>query len=294
METHTAPHIWSQYNVVLVTIDSCRFDTLSRAHTPNIDRIAHIRKAETFGLFTLPAHMSIFCGYPPNVVEAPLEDYYSRERFQIWRLARGKWKNPSTYGLLLAGATLIEGYRRLGYYALGVGGVRWFLSPLLTNHFDEFCYWGPNDYLDFFRDRTLNEFALEHVTEIVDKLRVHKRWLLFVNCIETHAPYDTGIVPLPRDVRTIIDAARPLWAGKTPPSDLPVSLQDFSVLHEYQVRAAEVVDSRLGQLFRSLSPPYIVYICGDHGECFGEDQKWGHGFHHQRVIDVPVAVGFAE
>jgi hypothetical protein len=197
--------------------------------------------------------------------------------------------------MLLSGQTVIEGFRRLGYYALGAGGVRWFLSPLLTSHFDEFLFWGPNDYDQFFRPREPDEFALQHIDIIAERLSGRSRWFLFINCLETHVPYDTGEIPLPALVHDIILRAKPIWAGKSSHRrESNINLQELQILQQYQIRACEAVDARIGKLLKVLPRPFIAYICGDHGECFGEDGKWGHGFPHEQVIDVPVAIGFQE
>jgi arylsulfatase A-like enzyme len=42
----------------------------------------------------------------------------------------------------------------------------------------------------------------------------------------------------------------------------------------------------------SVGRPTLVVICGDHGECFGEDEHWGHGFYHPKVMEVPMIIHF--
>lgn len=58
----------------------------------------------------------------------------------------------------------------------------------------------------------------------------------------------------------------------------------------HQVEAAEFLDSRLPRLFSTLPQDTIVILCGDHGDCFGEDGYWGHGFNHPAVLEVPLAI----
>jgi hypothetical protein len=103
-------------NVVLVTIDSCRADTFERASTPFLRSLGPVLKAETYGTFTLPAHMAFLAGYLPKVVNGPVVDYYSRGGRQLWRLAGSRKKAVDKVGLLLEGSTIVEGYRRRGYY----------------------------------------------------------------------------------------------------------------------------------------------------------------------------------
>jgi arylsulfatase A-like enzyme len=33
-----------------------------------------------------------------------------------------------------------------------------------------------------------------------------------------------------------------------------------------------------------------VVMCGDHGDCFGEEGLYGHGFYHPKVMQVPMAI----
>jgi arylsulfatase A-like enzyme len=279
-------------NVLIVTLDSCRFDSLCYAKTPNLDQLGHKRKAVAFGTFTLPAHMALFSGYIPNVIELPHEDLYSRERLQLWRLTRAKQKAHDTYRLLLAGDTITEGFRNRGYKVVGAGGVRWFLTKTLTELFDEFHFWGPRDYSNWFIERQAADFALNHVEELAAAVSNAPRWCLFVNALETHAPYNNGVDPPDPKVRAIIEKAAPIWAGKVQHKlNVTVTEAEFKTLHRAQIRAAEVADARIGRLLQVLPKPITVVVCGDHGECFGEQGRWGHGFPDDMILNVPLVVG---
>jgi hypothetical protein len=59
---------------------------------------------------------------------------------------------------------------------------------------------------------------------------------------------------------------------------------------EHQMRAAEFLDRRLPRLFSRFPKETIVVLCGDHGDCFGEDGYWGHGINHPKVLEVPLAI----
>jgi arylsulfatase A-like enzyme len=47
------------------------------------------------------------------------------------------------------------------------------------------------------------------------------------------------------------------------------------------------VDLCLKPLLSAFKDSTIV-ICADHGDCWGEDGLWEHGFHHQKVLEVPL------
>jgi phosphopentomutase len=61
----------------------------------------------------------------------------------------------------------------------------------------------------------------------------------------------------------------------------------FGLDHEAQVEALEYVDSHIMSLIDSFPKPLIVKIFGDHGDCFGEDDMYGHSFYHPKVMEVP-------
>lgn len=279
-------------NIVLVTVDCCRFDTAALARTPALDRLGPLRRAATPGAFTLPAHMAFFSGYLPNVTDLPHEDYYSRERRQLWRLGRAKHKPRGTYHLHLEGDTIWEGLRAAGYYQLGAGGVRWFLTSTLTEGFDDFVFRGPNDYSDWFGVRGPEDFVLAEPGLLAERLPADRPWFLFVNALETHVPYNDGVTPFPDEAREVIARGAPIWAGRTEKmlhTDLTTA--DYHLLHRLQVSALETVDTRLEALFALLPKPFAVVVCGDHGEAFGEDGKWGHGFPAEPVMSVPMWTG---
>lgn len=279
-------------NIVLITLDCCRFDTAARARTPTLDRLGVLRQAWAPATFTLPSHMAMFSGYLPNVTDLPLQDYYSRERFQLWRLSRAKSKPRDSFGLMLHGDTILEGFRERGYRTVGAGGVRWFLTKTLTAEFDHFMFWGPKDYLNWFQPRAREDFALEHTDEIAEHVAAARSWFLFVNSIETHAPYDNGADDADERITQIIDRGKPIFAGRRD-FELQVDLSpaDFKLMHRAQIRALEVADERMGRLFGQLPKPFIAIVTGDHGECFGEQGRWGHGFPAEPVLQVPLVVG---
>lgn len=60
---------------------------------------------------------------------------------------------------------------------------------------------------------------------------------------------------------------------------------------ESQSAALSYADGQLGRLFDALPEhgSWLVLMCGDHGEAFGEDGHNGHGIAHPAVWSVPYA-----
>lgn len=286
---------FDQLNVVFVTIDCCRYDTAIEASTPFLDSVGPIRRALTFATYTLPSHISMFAGYLPRTMDEPILDFYSREAKQLWRLTTARHRDPDKIAVSLEGRDILDGYRRTGVYSLGVGGVRWFRNPQLTEPFDEFLFWGPDDSQDVFCPRVGHHFALNHAEEIISKLRGKDRWFLFINCLETHAPYDIGGDGNDQTTTEILERAKLVWGGKDQQWEAAGLIDDdFAILHRAQRKALEAVDSRLQHLISRLDHPVLFVACGDHGEAFGENNRYGHGFPAKEVWEVPLVIGLIE
>jgi len=60
-----------------------------------------------------------------------------------------------------------------------------------------------------------------------------------------------------------------------------------------QKAAAGFLDTVTGELIDYLKKrnrPTTLIICGDHGECFGEEGLFGHAFYHEKVMEVPLLI----
>lgn len=278
-------------NVLFTTLDCCRYDSIEMAHMPFLKRLGNARKAYTHGTYTFPAHLSFFMGYLPSINEAPFENYYASEIKQLWRMKSGRLRDPLTIGLHLKGSNVLDGYRNLGYRTLGYGGVRWFRHETLQGMFDEFSYYPISDYISVFNERQQSEFPLNHIDEIVMCAASHEKFFVFINSPETHAPYDFGEGIYSKEISEIISKGKNIWGCKKGNTgDYQITSSEFRKLHHCQIAALEVIDSKIEDLVNRLPKPLLVIISGDHGECFGENQNWGHGFPDQMVMEVPLLI----
>lgn len=277
-------------NVLFLTLDCCRADTFERANLPFIKAQGRAAKAQTAGTFTLPAHMAFFGGYLPSE-QSLREPYYNPDIRQLWRLKNGRRRDLDSVGIVLEGDNVLEGYRNLGYHTIGVGGVRWFRNKMLKELFDEFHFFGPDDQTSVFESRRPTDLALNHVDEILEFLDGRQKYFLFINCLETHVPYDTGSGKLPDEAIGIMRRAQNIWGCKTPSFDnINVTSDELLSLHKLQIAALESIDPKVEKLVKSLAKPLLLVISGDHGECFGENMLWGHGYPHPKVTEVPLLV----
>lgn len=283
----------ARHDVVLVTLDSLRFDTAAEAEVPHLAALGPLRRASSYGSFTLPSHAAIFGGFLPNVTEEPQWDFYSRERRQLWRLSRARHQARPRTSTLLRGDTIVEGFAAAGYRTVGAGGVRWFSSGHFPALFDAFHYWGPTgDGTDKFAERRSGDFALDHVEKLADEVAGTERCFLFVNAAETHAPYTRGAGDAyDAETQRVVRAWTGSWnGGESVPSDA-AARRDMARLREAQRIALEDVDRKLGLLFESLPRPAVAVVCADHGEAFGERGWWGHNQPVPEVMQVPMWIG---
>jgi hypothetical protein len=256
-------------HLALVTYDSCRYDVLLAARTPVLDAHGTVMRAQSPGNFTFPAHQAFFVGHLPHV-----EDdipYYNRFCRQLMALQRVGETQVAREAMLRASSpvNLLDGLAGRGYQVVGVAAMNWFLLESLRHGFTTFRWTGVD--------------AEAQVAFVAAVLDVSRPFFVFVNFGETHAPYQHRgkRTQCPIDVR----AARTRWP---PRQDGRVGAASPAFAH--QVEAAEFLDHQLGRLLAILPDDTVVVVCADHGDCFGEDGYWGHGFNHPKVLEVPLAI----
>ena len=259
-----------QPNVLLLTYDSCRYDVLKEADTPVLDSFVELLPAQAPANFTYPSHQAMFSGVLPNCDQA--RPYYNRFCGQLLALME-VGETQVVKGALIgvqSSSNLVTGLGDRGYQTVGAGAMTWFRQSSLTGCFDSFLFTGTA--------------ADDQIGYLLETLRPDQPFFGFINFGETHAPFDYAgkAEPCPVDVR----ARRMEW----PPARDSGPVGRDSPAFAHQMAAAEYLDTRLPRLFAGLPADTIVIVCGDHGECFGEDGYWGHGVNHAKVLEVPLGI----
>lgn len=288
-------------SVILVTLDSCRYDVAAAAHTPHLNRLGPVWECETTGTYTLPAHVALFTGQLPK----PTSGRYhlaGRELDAIWRSAAARPTGPDNrIGVGFEGRTIMADYHRRGFTVIGSGGVTFFdpddPANLLPTLFERFRYVGrPNRSGTVLRDRVIDRshtLTLWHADELADECVNADRFFLFINCASTHVPYTSPTGRLTPDIAELLARVYQLHDGHHADDTRPhLTGDDRATLLDLQRHALEWADGQLGRLFDALSPrgPLVV-VCADHGESFGEDGRHGHGHPHPTVTTVPLWCG---
>lgn len=249
-------------NVLFVTFDSLRYDvarsTLHSGFTPHLERILPDglwEERRTQGSFTLPAHVSFFSGFLP-VPSGPKRP----ERLLACHAMRGTTIGERTY--VFDAPNIVAGFSGLGYRTVCIGGVGFFssqtkLGRVLPDLFQE-SYWSPDTGTDC-PDSTRNQVDI--ALNVLREQREDQPLFLFLNVSATHTPHH---IYLP-------GATADSW--------------------ESQCAALAYADGHLGRLLESIPSlgPWLIVMCADHGEAFGEDGHHGHGIAHPAVWNVPYA-----
>ncbi|WP_017294484.1 sulfatase-like hydrolase/transferase [Geminocystis herdmanii] len=255
-----------QNSVLFITLDSCRYDTFIQANIPNLKNIGQIYKTKAPSYFTYASHHAMFVGFTPSIAEdfTPL---INAKYGKIFRMGGSAGFSKENDYLILEGKNIIEGFKRLNYLTIGSGAVGWFnpeteTAQSLIQDFDLFYY--PGDTYSLKKQLHWIESQLSLIQD--------KKVFLFLNIGETHTPY-------------YHEGAS--WSSEYNPCIPFGENNDTEECRKRQTACLEYVDLYLKPLLEAFKDSNII-ICADHGDCWGEDGLWEHGFHHEKVLEVPL------
>ncbi|WP_290920372.1 sulfatase-like hydrolase/transferase [Halodesulfovibrio sp.] len=253
------------HNYILFTLDSCRWDSLTEALKLIPRHQFNFKRAYAQSTYTYPAHLSLYQGILPSVHEAI--PYYNRFKKALFRIAHRSATAQSLVQFKAGTSSIVSGFNSSGYFTLCLGAVNWFEHPALSNEFQKFHFTG----CCLKKQLAILGNYLELCSTPVFSV---------VNIGETHDPYEFG--------------------GTIPPSlnsrEIMRKFKDYGYLtkdHQKQIAACNYVITLLKEFvltLQQLSRGTILIICGDHGECFGEDALYGHGFYHKKIMEVPLSI----
>ena len=252
-------------SVLMITIDSCRYDVFEPADAPNFRSVGKLYRAMAPAHFTYPSHLSMFCGFTPGCAELA-EPYINPKYAKIFKLIGPGVAGKAADFLTLAGRNIIDGLKRQGYLAIGTGGVGWFRPDTpsgrsLSVDFDYF-FWGGRTWalpaqLAFLHRHLLNP---------------QRPVFAFLNIGETHVPYyheDCG------------------WNPKDNPCVPFGQANDAAECRRRQTLCLQYTDRLAGPLIKAFADSTTV-VCADHGDCWGEGGLWEHSVFHPKVFEVPM------
>ncbi|MHA7875444.1 sulfatase-like hydrolase/transferase [Roseivivax sp.] len=274
-------------NLVLITYDSCRYDSVMAAAAPNLRRLGEIEQRHAYASWTAPSHYTFMMGLVPHL--SPAKVYAS----EVYKEDFAKWSDRleipdlafETFlpQLSLPGMLRQYGYRTVARVSMPV------LNPqtVISNAFDDYKLMSNH-----------NDFAgmIEEISFSRDHPSFH-----FLNLGETHYPYMLKDEALPHIsglhgvAKTLAqggDAGGRVCPGKAMSLEEFFSDEVMRGLHQQQIRCVDYLDELLGALFDKAPSNTWFMIMGDHGEAFGEGGYFGHGpVMHDKVFEVPFVEG---
>ncbi|MGH8549949.1 MAG: sulfatase-like hydrolase/transferase [Methylococcales bacterium] len=267
-------------NFVYLVMDSCRYDSVLAANTPNMDRIGLLQCRYSYASWTSPSHYAYLMGMVPHTNPSRVfaSEVYKGE-FAKWvdRLGiEGMSFKKFVPELSLPKVLKSHGYRTVGRVSLPV------LNPLtsINKGFDDYKLMDDH-----------NDFAgmVDEIGFLDDRPTFY-----FLNLGETHYPYMLAPDELPHisGVHGVFKRLDDNLGASGGLEDQFFDQKQMDRLHEQQIRCVEYVDKLLGQLFDKSPLNTHFIITADHGECFGEEGFFGHGpIVHEKVFAVPFLEG---
>jgi arylsulfatase A-like enzyme len=267
-------------HIVFIVMDSCRLDSFTAAHTPNIDRLGPAEKRYSYASWTAPSHYAFTMGMMPHA--SPTKVFASevyKEEFLQWKDRIGCAE--IAFKDFLPELSLPKVLSKLGYRTVARVSMPVLNKyTLISQHFDDYKLMGHH-----------NDFA--GMVEEIDFPRDQPHYY-FLNLGETHYPYMLSADDLPHisgvhGVFKSLGKGTPDADGK---SDKFFSPEQLQKLHKQQITCVEYIDGHIGRLMEKAPPNTYFIVTSDHGELFGEDGYFGHGpIMHEKCFEIPFVEG---
>jgi len=268
-------------NLVVVTLDSCRYDAWIAAQPEHLGRLGPVERRFSYATWTAPSHYNLLMGLlphtsPPRVYAS---EYYKQD---FLKYSERLGVEGMEFKRLLPSIFLPSFLRNsLGYR---------------TNAFVSMPVLNRETVIN--RDFDTYELMPKHndMAAMLDRMQfVDERPSFFLlNVGETHYPYATPLddpAGLPHIsglhgvVKRLDDTA--------PEADVAFfGPEEMAALRQRQIDAVAYLDGVFALLYERVPDDTWIIVTADHGELFGEDGYFGHGpVNHEKVLEVPYVEG---
>ena len=276
-------------SVVLVVLDSCRWDALAAAALPCLAALGPLERRHSCATWTAPSHYSLLMGLLPFRSPAPELPPLSPAAPATFGAGLSAWAPRLGIPEAPAGfaAMLPELWLPTWLGALGMRCHARVSMPVLN----------PATPLarGFHSFRKMPQHNDLHA--ILDDMEATPTdgptfWL--INTGETHYPYTAGgqAAPARPHLPGVHGIFRALAEGRPLGRDARFTAEALAELQAAQVAAAQALESPLSRLLDGVPDGTRVIVTADHGELFGEDGLFGHGpVAHPKVLEVPYVEG---
>lgn len=269
-------------HLVVVVLDSLRYDSWTAAPTPNLDRLGPVERRWSYASWTAPSHYNLLTGLLPHASPAKV---YASEHYKAdyLRYSERLGIEGIEFKRLLPALYLPTFLRSLGYRTHARVSM-----PVLNPHT------GINRDFDSYELMPVhNDMAAMLDTMTFAEDGPPSFWLLNVG--ETHYPYalpdeDPADWPRVSGVHGVVKQLGDDGAGSGEPEAF--DQDELDQLRARQVRAVAYLDGVFARLFQLVPRNTWLIVTSDHGELFGEGGYFGHGpIAHDKVLEVPFVEG---
>lgn len=283
-------------HLVLITLDSCRYDTFQEAAPSNLASafggLGSIERRISYAPWTAPSHYNLLMGLLPH--RSPRHVYaseYYKEDFVRYRERLGTGPERAIDFASLVPSLWLPTFLR---YDLGYRTHAMVSMPVLNRatpiNSDFNRYELMEDHNDMKR-------MLDRIEE-GEVFTTERPTFLLMNAGETHFPYtipgdDPEELPPLDGPHGILRPVDEDGGEDGDPGERRLDAAKLEKLREKQVRAMRYLDREVfPRLWDILPENTWVILTSDHGELFGEDGYFGHGpILHDKVLEVPFVEG---
>ena len=286
------PEPQADNHFIVITLDSCRWDSFMAAEPKTITKLGKVEKRYTYASWTAPSHYNLLTGLLPHTTPENVyaSEYYKEDFFNYnERLgAKGIEFAKMVPGLWFPGLLRNQlGYKTCARVSLPV------LNPKT----------GINrDFDDFMLMDSHNDMASMLPTMKFDSGRPEYYML---NVGETHYPYakpdeDSSMWPRISGVNGVFKKMNDQLEDKAEDEEGRFK-EDFQFfdqekldqLRERQIDTVRYLDTEVFPKLYDMVPDNTwIIVTADHGELFGEAGYFGHGpIMHDKCFEVPYLEG---
>ena len=269
-------------NLVIMVLDSCRYDSFVRAKAKNFRRLGEIEQRWSYASWTAPSHYSYLMGLVPH--RSPQHVYAS----EVYKKDFSDWVDrldiPDLgFSKFIPQLSLAKVLSDHGYHCTARVSMPVLNSFTLLNRF----------FADYKLMSNHNDFAgmVKEIEFNTDQPRFY-----FLNLGETHYPYMLDGKSMPH-ISGVHGAVKSLAKAEDAGGRIDKDNDFFDAdalraLHEQQIRCVDYVDDLFGTLIEKAPPETYFLVMADHGEAFGEGGYFGHGpVMHEKVFEIPYVEG---
>ena len=288
------PDPQAENNFIIITLDSCRWDSFVAAEPKVITKLGKVEKRYTYASWTAPSHYNLLTGLLPHTTPQNVyaSEYY-KEDFYNYNDRLGSKGTDIDFAAMVPALWLPQFMQvKLGYdtharVSLPV------LNPKtgINRGFDSFQLMDSH-----------NDMRSMLPTMKFDGPRPH---FYMLNVGETHYPYakpdeDSSMWPRISGVNGVFKKMNDQIADKESAEDDEKFKEDFQFfdqdkldeLKERQIDTVRYLDGVFEELHDLVPKNTHIIVTADHGELFGEAGYFGHGpIMHEKCFEVPYLEG---